>query len=149
VILEASSPVLARIAPAQRLSRSIRHGEPPTHITIADRDLDTAIGDLIARLRDDHPDELVGVVAASRHARRIERGYLADNAEVVAAPDARGLEFDTVIIIAPNEIQEESEAGLRDLYVAQTRATKRLITLTIAPPASAALQERTAEHEDE
>jgi DNA helicase IV len=52
---------------------------------------------------------------------------------MIAAPDARGLEFDTVIIVDPDDIQHASTAGLRDLYVAQTRATKRLITLTIAP----------------
>ena len=136
-ILEATSPTLALIAPRQKLSHSIRHGEPPTHIRIADSDIENAIGELIARLRDDHPDELVGIVAAPRRARRIGLGSLADDAAVVPAPDARGLEFDTVIIVGPEEIHGESKAGLRDLYVAQTRATKRLITLEI-PSAEAA-----------
>ncbi|WP_210604176.1 HelD family protein [Brevibacterium oceani] len=136
-ILEATSPTLALIAPMQKLSRSIRHGESPTHIRIADSDTENAIGQLIARLRDDHPDELVGIVAAPQRARRIGLGSLADDAAVVPAPDARGLEFDTVIIVDPEEIHRESKSGLRDLYVAQTRATKRLITLEI-PSAEAA-----------
>jgi len=132
-ILEATEPVLARIAPSQRLSYSIRHGEDPTCLTVADSTADTALDDLVARLRDEHPDDLIGVIATTRRTRGMEGRSLGDGAVVVPAPDARGLEFDTAIIVAPDEIEGESDAGLRDLYVAQTRATKRLITLTITP----------------
>lgn len=132
-ILEATKPVLVRIAPTQRLSRSIRHGEHPTNITVTDGDVGSAIVDLIAQLRGGHPEELIGVVTASQRASNLDVGTLGSEATVVAAPEARGLEFDTVIIVGPDEIQYASEAGLRDLYVAQTRATKRLITLTIDP----------------
>ncbi len=132
-ILEATKPVLARIAPTQRLSLSIRHGEHPTNITVTDGDVDSAIDDLVAQLRGGHPEELIGVVTASQRASNLDVGTLGSEATVVAAPEARGLEFDTVIIVGPDEIQYASEAGLRDLYVAQTRATKRLITLTIDP----------------
>lgn len=140
-ILETTRPLLAIIAPEQGLSRSIRHGEPPTDIAVSDTELDTAIGGLIARLHDDHPGELVSIVAASERAARIDHRSLADGATIVAAPDARGLEFDTVIIIGPDEIRAESEAGLRDLYVAQTRATKRLITVAIMPAGTAGIGE--------
>lgn len=132
-ILDAAAPALARIAPSQRPSRSIRHGEPPTRIAVAGSALDAALGDLIARLRNGDPDELIGVIAATRRACRVEQEAFAADAVVIAARDARGLEFDTVILIEPDEIQAESDAGLRDLYVAQTRATKRLFIVTIAP----------------
>jgi len=42
---------------------------------------------------------------------------------------AKGMEYDGVVIVAPDEIAAESPAGIRVLYVALTRATHRLITL--------------------
>ncbi|RZQ65693.1 ATP-binding domain-containing protein [Amycolatopsis suaedae] len=38
----------------------------------------------------------------------------------------KGLEFDAVVVVAPDEIVAESPQGLNDLYVALTRATQRL-----------------------
>lgn len=140
-ILEAARPTLARIAPTQGISRSIRHGVAPTSISVAAGDLDTTLGDLVARLREDDPDELLGIIAASSRAHRIEHESFSRDATIVAAPQARGLEFDTVIIIDPSGIQAESGAGLQDLYVAQTRATTRLVTLHIDPAETAAFSE--------
>lgn len=128
-ILDATEPMLARIAPDQRLSRSIRHGEHPIDIPVTVGDVDRLLANLIARLKDRHPEELVGVIAAAERAARVAGGTQPSDATVVAASDARGLEFDTVIIVDPVEIEHASPAGLRDLYVAQTRATRRLITL--------------------
>jgi DNA helicase IV len=134
-ILEASGPTLALIDPAQRLSRSIRHGGAPTALSAADADLEVTLSDLAARLAEDHPGEMIGLIAAPDRARRLALGRAPEEVTVVPAPEARGLEFDTVILVDPDEIRRESSAGLRDLYVAQTRATKRLITLTTAPVA--------------
>ena len=39
---------------------------------------------------------------------------------------AKGLEFDTVVLLEPAAILAESPRGLNDLYVALTRATQRL-----------------------
>ena len=39
---------------------------------------------------------------------------------------AKGLEFDTVVLVEPSAIVAESARGLNDLYVALTRATQRL-----------------------
>ncbi|WP_210415938.1 HelD family protein [Humibacter ginsenosidimutans] len=138
-ILDAAMPLLARIAPSQRISYSIRHGGAPTYLTVADTDVNAALDDLVARFRNEHPDDLVGIIAATRRVPGIEGGSLGDGAVVVPAPDARGLEFGAVIIVDPDEIEGESDAGLRDLYVAQTRATKRLITLTITSADAAVL----------
>lgn len=126
-ILQASEPALARIAPAQRLSRSIRHGDRPTRIAVDAGGLTAELDDLIAELRDAHPAELIGVIAAPCRATELDAGI--HDVSIVPASDARGLEFDTVILIEPDEIESAGEAGIRDLYVAQTRATKRLFTL--------------------
>jgi DNA helicase IV len=45
---------------------------------------------------------------------------------VLAVADAKGLEFDAVVVVEPAEILGGSPRGANDLYVALTRATKRL-----------------------
>ncbi|WP_208379073.1 HelD family protein [Cumulibacter soli] len=126
-ILESTRPLLAQIAPEQQVSRSLRHGEPPRAVTTTTPT--AAIRDLIGELMGQYPDELIGVIAADDAAPELADAVREPSAVLVAASEARGLEFDTAIIIDPAGIQSANEAGLRDLYVAQTRATKRLITL--------------------
>lgn len=129
--LQATEPLLARIAPDQRLSRSIRHGEQPTVITVAEQDIASVLNELITHTRETHPGELIGVVTTAQRSATLDAEISETDATIIAAPDARGLEFDTVIIIDSDGIQSANEAGLRDLYVAQTRATKRLLTLEV------------------
>ncbi|MDA3624547.1 AAA family ATPase [Saccharopolyspora sp. WRP15-2] len=45
---------------------------------------------------------------------------------LLTVEQAKGLEFDAVLVVEPTAIAEESERGLNDLYVALTRATQRL-----------------------
>ncbi|GGS64941.1 HelD family protein [Nonomuraea spiralis] len=45
---------------------------------------------------------------------------------VMGVADAKGLEFDSVIVAEPDLIAAQSPRGLSDLYVALTRATQRL-----------------------
>ncbi|GAA4220172.1 DNA helicase IV [Streptosporangium album] len=45
---------------------------------------------------------------------------------VLTATQAKGLEFDAVIVVEPELILRESPRGASDLYVAMTRATQRL-----------------------
>ena len=45
---------------------------------------------------------------------------------VLTVAQAKGLEFDSVLIADPAGILAESPRGLNDLYVAMTRATQRL-----------------------
>ena len=44
--------------------------------------------------------------------------------------EAKGLEFDAAVIVAPEEVAAQSPTGLRTLYVAVSRATQRLTVLT-------------------
>jgi superfamily I DNA/RNA helicase len=54
---------------------------------------------------------------------------------VLTVADAKGLEFDTVLVVEPGEILAESPRGPSDLYVALTRATRRLgVIHTGRPP---------------
>jgi superfamily I DNA/RNA helicase len=46
---------------------------------------------------------------------------------------ANGLEFDAVVVVEPAAIAEESPQGLRALYVALTRPTRRLAVVHARP----------------
>ncbi|HET9647192.1 MAG TPA: UvrD-helicase domain-containing protein [Microlunatus sp.] len=48
---------------------------------------------------------------------------------VVTPLQAKGLEYDAVLVVGPDEIVAESAGGIRTLYVALTRPTQRLVTL--------------------
>ena len=48
---------------------------------------------------------------------------------VVTALQAKGLEYDGVLVVAPDEIVAEAPGGERVLYVALTRATQRMTVL--------------------
>jgi DNA helicase IV len=55
---------------------------------------------------------------------------------VVTPLQAKGLEYDAVLVITPDDIVAESPGGVRALYVALTRPTQRLVTLDAVPDAS-------------
>ena len=49
---------------------------------------------------------------------------------VLTVERSKGLEFDSVVLVAPDEVVAGSPRGLNDLYVALTRATRRLGVVT-------------------
>jgi hypothetical protein len=53
---------------------------------------------------------------------------------LLGARQAKGLEFDSVLIADPAEIIAASPRGRNDLYVAMTRSTQRLGILHPGPP---------------
>ncbi len=56
-------------------------------------------------------------------------------AEVVVSEvaDAKGLEFDAVVLVDPVGVTDDSPRGLNDLYVALTRATRSLVVVHPGP----------------
>ena len=51
---------------------------------------------------------------------------------VLTGIETKGLEFDGILVVAPEEIEAESVTGRNTAYVVLTRATQRLVTLTAA-----------------
>lgn len=108
-----------------------RTGEEPRHVTTTD--LDAAVlaqtRELLARV-----EGSVAVVAARERVAGVG-GLLADVAgaddrlRVLDGLDTKGLEFDAVLVVEPDEIVAESAAGWRTLYVVLTRATQLLTTV--------------------
>jgi DNA helicase IV len=69
-----------------------------------------------------------------------DHGAVADSVEAIDAPiavlsplDAKGLEFDHVIVVEPARLVSPDAAGLRLLYVVLTRATRRLVVVHAEP----------------
>ncbi|MGW5851137.1 ATP-binding domain-containing protein [Streptomyces sp. NPDC055254] len=52
---------------------------------------------------------------------------------VLAAAQAKGMEFDHVLVLEPSTIADRGPAGLRQLYVALTRSTQTLTVLHTTP----------------
>ncbi|MGW2841234.1 HelD family protein [Streptomyces sp. NPDC001493] len=52
---------------------------------------------------------------------------------ILDARQSKGLEFDSVVVVAPERIRTGSPRGVNDLYVALTRATQRLGLIGFAP----------------
>ncbi|GAA3700083.1 AAA family ATPase [Zhihengliuella alba] len=53
-------------------------------------------------------------------------GGVEQDVVVTTAHEAKGLEFDVVVLLEPEDLVAEADGGLGDLYVAMTRATQRL-----------------------
>ena len=69
---------------------------------------------------------------------RLARGQHRDRELVECVPvltprQAKGLEFDHVVVVEPAAIAEDGEQGLRELYVALTRPTKTLVVVHARP----------------
>lgn len=122
-ILAEAAPLLARIAPQQAPSRAVRHGDEPRRRE-AGGDLAGAVVEEVARELE-HGD-LVAVVAADDAAPALAEA-LAGAARVVPVSQVRGLEFDAVVVADPDGIRHARPGGERDLYVALTRPTRRLV----------------------
>ncbi|BDH57760.1 hypothetical protein MTP03_26990 [Tsukamurella sp. PLM1] len=85
----------------------------------------------------DDPDRLIAVLAPSELVPALRR-LTGPNVRVLSVRDSKGLEFDHVVVVEPRLIVGEPAAvefdrGLRDLYVALTRATQ---TLTVVASGS-------------
>ncbi|MFI5982615.1 HelD family protein [Streptomyces sp. NPDC051555] len=132
-ILESVRDLLTRIAPDQRPTRSLRTGEPPRTVTTPPHE---AIPTLTQELRAQstaHPGELLAVICADTRVKELTAPDITAHARIVPASEARGLEFDAVVVLNPEEIIQSRPGGERDLYVSLTRATKRLCTITTLP----------------
>ncbi|WP_330334550.1 AAA family ATPase [Streptomyces sp. NBC_00536] len=132
-ILESVRDLLTRIAPDQKPTRSLRSGESPRTVTTPPDGLVTAVVQELRAQSTAYPGELLGVICADTRVSELMAGGIAHHARIVPASEARGLEFDGVVVMNPEDIIAARPGGERDLYVALTRATKRLCTITAQP----------------
>jgi superfamily I DNA/RNA helicase len=91
------------------------------------------------------PHLLASARAALPTAATGDEADLSDPVAVLTVRQAKGLEFDSVLVVEPAAMLAGSPRGTGDLYVALTRATARLGVLHTGdiPPALSGLRERT------
>jgi DNA helicase IV len=111
----------SRSVPAEELGRAMRDAVAAEQAQIGDGRLAVLVprsryADLTALLS----DALPGIAYGS------DPALLDASAAILQVDQAKGLEFDSVLIADPEAILLESPRGLSDLYVAVTRATTRL-----------------------
>ncbi|MEU4368257.1 HelD family protein [Micromonospora chersina] len=146
-IMAVAAEVLAEIDPALRPPRSVRaSGVPPWDRSVAADRLAAELVEAAAREAAGLADGRLGVivpagrvaglgaavVAALPEAAVGEQPELANRVVVLTTEQAKGLEFDSVLVVDPDRIVAESPRGHSDLYVALTRATQRLGILRTA-----------------
>jgi DNA helicase IV len=146
--------VLTEAAPGLKPPRSVRQdGQPPRVVRAAGAVTDTVV-DVVRDLRLDIDSGNIAVIcpaslvtpvsdaldeAGLAFGRATRRG-LDSPLTVVPVGLVKGLEVDAAVVVEPSRIVSEEAQGMRALYVALTRATKRL-TVVHAEPLPAALQE--------
>jgi DNA helicase IV len=144
-VLEVANRLLPFIAPEVPPAASVRSGEDA--LSYGDDVLAAITGCLLF-------DGSVGVIAADERAARIAaeltdagvdhrmvdtvaaEGGVPARVTVVPASGAKGLEFDSVVLVEPAEIvagESDQIAGLRRLYVTWTRAVSRLTVVHAQP----------------
>jgi hypothetical protein len=73
-------------------------------------------------------EQAPAAVAAARDADAVPSGE--DRLVVLTGLDTKGLEFDAIVVVRPQEIEDESPTGRATLYVVLTRATQLLSTVS-------------------
>jgi DNA helicase IV len=134
-IMDLALPLLGRIAPDMVPPLSYRTGAAPPRLVEAERPLERAFEEAAAIAGE---EGLIAVIVPA--GLRDEDGAaplsLFDESRVpVLTPrEAKGLEFDHVVVVEPAQIVDEGrERGLRELYVALTRPTKTLVVVHSRP----------------
>ncbi|WP_377271109.1 HelD family protein [Peterkaempfera sp. SMS 1(5)a] len=132
-IAEVAARVLALAAPGTPSPEAVRStGVAPRFAAAPEADgyFAAAARSEVERLLAEVDGTVAVVVPMER--RTEAAGWIAglgDRAVALGSLEAKGLEYDATVVADPTGIAGESEAGLRVLYVALTRATQRLTVL--------------------
>jgi DNA helicase IV len=146
--MDLAAKVLRLAAPELTPPSSVRHaGDEPRFVAAAAGHLGRAVVEqaLVERDAVDPgsvavivPDSVLGVVTDAFEAAGVEFGRavrhgLDQPITVVPVSLVKGLELDASVVVEPAAILEEEVQGARALYVALTRATKRLVLVHERP----------------
>jgi DNA helicase IV len=140
-IMTLAADVLAAVDPAARPPESVREsGSSPRAHRADETQLPNAAAAVAGELQAALGGGKVAVVVPPRwydavvdavvaaHPGKAATGAAGLDADIaiLSTTEVKGLEFDGVVVVEPNEWVREGASGLRQLYVALTRATQRL-----------------------
>jgi len=146
--MDLAAKVLAEAAPELDPPNSVREvGDPPRLLPVEGEQLLARLVEVALEERTAvdpgsvaiiAPSTLVEPLGAALEAAGVDFGRAARNGletQVTLVPVSlvKGLELDAAIVVEPAAIVAEEAQGLRALYVALTRATKRLAVVHAAP----------------
>jgi DNA helicase IV len=133
-IMAVALPLLEKIAPEVEPPLAYRVGADPPRVVPAEDPMQAAYEEA-ARLSGD--EGLLALIAPASLRGEDSSGSLFDDSRIaVLTPrEAKGMEFDHVIVVEPTQIVEEAAEGqgLRELYVALTRPTRTLVLVHARP----------------
>ncbi|HLY94313.1 MAG TPA: ATP-binding domain-containing protein [Gaiellaceae bacterium] len=129
-IMDLALPLLDRIAPDVEPPIAYRQGgEPPKLVQVEEDELMR-----IALSEAGAFDGLLAIIAPRSLAAPVGDVFDEVSVPILTPRQAKGLEFDHVVVVEPALIAEEGgEQGLRELYVALTRPTKTLVVVHSRP----------------
>jgi DNA helicase IV len=146
-VMELAARVLAEVAPEMTPPMPVRRaGVEPVFEAVPDGRLTGATAAAARSEAAEVRPGKVAVIAPADLARSLAEAIGPDlaragtDAAVLDAPvavlsldSAKGLEFDSVVLVEPAWVAAESPQGLRALYVALTRTTRRLRVVHAEP----------------
>ncbi|MGQ0481486.1 MAG: HelD family protein [Pseudonocardia sp.] len=134
-IFELAASVVAEHVSPSELPKPVRStGWPPVVRAVSPQTLRTATAEAVDELLA-AVEGTVGVITTMDRRGEVA-GWLVDRLaveprlRVAGSLEAKGLEYDAVVLVEPAELIAESSTGRRALYVALTRATQRLTVLS-------------------
>ncbi|HET7311413.1 MAG TPA: ATP-binding domain-containing protein [Mycobacteriales bacterium] len=141
-VMDVAADVLAAVDPDAKAPASVRDADVgPRAERCVSRD---QLGEVAARQAADElaladggtiavltPTSLLGEITAAVTKRLpdVVGDPLESPVSVLSVRASKGLEFDAVIVVEPATVVTEGSHGLRDLYVALTRATQHLVVV--------------------
>jgi DNA helicase IV len=148
-IMAVAADVLAAVDPNAVTPSSVRDAgtSPRAHRVDRESDLPAAVADVTAEARESIGDGRLAVLTSAADFA-VVRGALDERfpgevgvgstgldspIAVLEVGEAKGLEFDAVVLVEPAAWLAAGERGLRELYVALTRATQRLDVVHATP----------------
>ena len=143
-IMALALPLLDQIAPGTEPPLAYRVGAEPPRILQGEPALSLAFEEA-ARLAGEE-GMLALIVPASLRGREAPALFDETHAPLLTPREAKGMEFDHVVVVEPAAIVDEAQGGqgLRELYVALTRPTRTLVVVHARPlPAALAQREQT------
>ena len=147
-IMALAARVLAVADPHLRPPRSARStGTAPARVTVRAEDLAGEVARVVGQeaaaveggtVAVIAPPSAIGAVATELERAGIRfgdarRSGLDTPVTLVTVRLVKGLEFDAVVVVEPSRVMAETAQGLRALYVALTRATRRLTVVHAEP----------------